>query len=178
MPKYRPETAKLKAKHLAKTCLRNNLNQNRMAKELGISHQAVNQRLQKAPVQKTLQNIIDRNLKRAGITQGKVYKRLDQQLDATRVISAMVNPDGKDKDANGQTCDFIDVPDWNARDRAINKSLTLMGHIKQTNGNGKGTSILQVFYGYRTANTLSPIRPTERAGQSTEPDAKTGIRLG
>ena len=179
MPRYRPETARAKAKQLTKIYLQNHQDGARTAKVMGTTRQNVCQRLQKAPVQKTLQDIIDRNLKRAGITQIKVYKRLDQELDATRVISAVISPDGRDRDANGQTCDFIDVPDWNARDKAIDKSLTLMGHIKQTNGNGKGTSILQIFYGYRgNTNTPGPIRPAERAGQSAEPNAKSGIRLG
>ena len=134
MPKYKPETAELKAKTLVKTCIKNGLNQNRIAKELGVSQQAIQQRLKHPAVQKELQKVIDRNLRKAGITYSKVYKRLDEQLDATRTISAVVSPDGKDMDANGQTCDFVEVPDWTARDKAIDKSLTLMGHIKHVNG--------------------------------------------
>lgn len=180
MPKYKPETARAKAKYLAKACIKNRLNQSALARKEGVSHQAINQRFTHTPgAQKTLQDIIDRSLQRAGTTLTKVYKRNDQQLSATRVISAMVSPDGKDKDANGQSCDFIDVPDWNARDKAIDRSLNLYGHIKQANGNGKGASIVQIFYGYRdSTNTPGPIRSKERAGQSTEPNTRAGIILG
>jgi len=134
MPKYKPETAALKAKNLIKPYLKAGLNQHRLAAMEGVSQSAINQRLKHPAVQKELQKVIDRNLRKAGITYSKVYKRLDEQLDATRTISAVVSPDGKDMDANGQTCDFVEVPDWTARDKAIDKSLTLMGHIKHVNG--------------------------------------------
>ena len=160
MPKIRKETAENKAKVFTTLYLQNKRSQKRVAEIEGVTRQAINGRLKQPLIQKTLQDTIDRNLKRAGITQSKVYKRLDEQLDATRTISAVVSPNGKDKDANGQTCDFIDVPDWHARDKAIDKSLTLFGHIKQTNGNGKGNLIIQIIHGYRNNNTspVSPIR--------------------
>ena len=141
MPRYKPATAERKAKSLVKTCIENGLNENRIAKKLGISQQAVNQRLNRAPVQKTLQEVIDKNLRQAGISQRKVYKRLDEELDATRTISAVISPDGKQKDANGQTCDFVEVIDYGARDKAIDKTLTLMGHLKH---NGKGDVIANI----------------------------------
>jgi hypothetical protein len=134
MPNYKPEIKKARAKILAKDCIKSRLNQSTVARKLGVSHQAINQRIHRAPVQKTLQEMINRNLKRAGISATKVYKRQYEQLDGTRIISAVVSPDGKDKDANGQTCDFIEVPDNNARDKAIERCLTLMGHLKQHNG--------------------------------------------
>lgn len=166
MPKYRPETAKRKAETLTKLHIQNGLNQSRVAKIEGVTPSAINHRLQQPLVKKTLQDTINKNLQKAGITQCKVYRKLNEELDATRVISAMVSPDGKDKDANGQTCDFIDVPDWHARDKAIDKSLTLMGHIKTVNGNGKGHVLIQIINGYRNNNT-SPAGPLRaEVGQS------------
>lgn len=152
MPRYRPETEKAKAENLTKLQLENGMNQARVAKIEGVTRSAINHRLSRSPVQRTLQDTINSNLKRAGIIARKVYKRLDAQLDATRVISAMVSPNGKDKDANGQTCDFIDVPDHNARHKAIETCLTLMGHLKPING--KNASITAVFVSFENKTQL------------------------
>jgi hypothetical protein len=141
MPRYRPETAEAKAKHLIKSYTECNLNQSRLAKREGVSQSAINQRLTHTPgAKKTLQDVINQNLQKAGTTAFKIYKVNDKQLKATRTISAVVSPDGKQKDANGQTCDFVEVPDWNAIDKAVTRSLNLMGHLKQANGNGKTES--------------------------------------
>ena len=162
MPKLTPETEEIKSKRLTNLYIKTG-SQKRVAELEGVTKQAINQRFHKPAVKKALQEIINQNLERAGITQTKVYRKLDEQLDATRVISAVVSPDGKDMDANGQTCDFVDVPDNTARDKAIDKCLTLMGHIKQVNGNGKGVSIVNIMYGYRVNAPDRTIRSEERA---------------
>ena len=154
MPKYLPATEKTRAKNLIKPYLRNGLNQHKLAKELGISPSAVNQRVNRPIVQKTLQKTIDKCLTRAGISKSKVYKRLDEQLDATKVISAVVVnkkdratslADGELFDANEKTNDFIDVPDHQARDKAIDKSLVLMGHLKKFNDKPQGDTSSGVY---------------------------------
>lgn len=150
MPKYRKEIAEAKAKNLSKAYINADLNQTTLAQREGVTSQAINQRINRAPVQKTLQDIIDKNLKKAGITAKKVYNRINEELDATRVISATVTPDGKQRDATGQTCDFIEVPNHYIRDKGIEKCLTLMGHIKQNGKNGHGgVSIMNIIYAYR-----------------------------
>jgi len=159
MPRYRPETAKAKAKELARIVIKNRLSQTKTARELGCTPQNIQQKVNREPVQKTLQDIISRNLKQAGTSMRKVYRVNDKQLSATRTISAVISPEGKQKDANGQTCDFVEVPDWNAIDKAVNRTLILVGHLKQSNNNGKGVSVINIVYDHRTSNPHSALWP-------------------
>jgi hypothetical protein len=138
MPKLRPETARARASKIIKDYSEAGFNQSRLAEKKGVSQANISQCLNRLPVKKTLQDIINENLKKAGTTLRKVYRINDEQLSATRTISAVISPDGKQKDANGQSCDFVEVPDWIARDKALDRTFVLMGHIKHTNGNGKG----------------------------------------
>jgi len=64
-------------------------------------------------------------LEKAGLTDTYLAKIIQDGVEATRVISAMVSPTGKQKDANGQTCDYIDVPDWSVRHKFIETALKL-----------------------------------------------------
>lgn len=119
--------------------------------------------LQKPTIQKTIQDARDKNLKKAGITLTKVYKRLNEELDAVnrRVISAIISPTGKQQDATGQTCDFIevDIIDHRARDRAIEKCLVLMGHLKQNGADIKVAT--QVFVGSDFSNWLKSAKDNQ-----------------
>jgi predicted transcriptional regulator len=159
MPRYKPSTEKAKATRLIKLHSKTGFNQTRVAELEGVSPSAINHRLNREPVQKTLQDIILKNLKQAGTSMQKVYKKNNEQLNATRTISAVISPEGKQKDANGQTCDFVEVQDWNAVDKAINRTLILVGHLKQSNGNGKGVSVINIIYDHRTSNPHSTLRP-------------------
>ena len=141
MPKLLPATEKLRTKNLVKSCIKNGLNQSELARQIGVSQQAINQRVNRAPVQKTLQAEINKCLSRAGISRSKVYRKLDEQLEA------------KDKGI---------FPDHIARDKAIGKCLNLMGHIKQVNDNGKGATVLILHYGHRDTITDSSIRAEAR----------------
>ena len=108
-----------------------------MAKALDKDPSTINRNINRKPTQKTLHDTIVKNLQRAGTSIRKVYKKNNEQFGATRTISAVITPDGKQKDATGQTCDFVEVPDWNAIDKAINRTLIMVGHLKQKNDNGK-----------------------------------------
>jgi acid stress-induced BolA-like protein IbaG/YrbA len=59
MPKYTQETARLKAQQLIKPYIRNGLNQSAVAKELGVTSEAINQRLQHQPVKDALREYIN-----------------------------------------------------------------------------------------------------------------------
>ena len=68
MPKYKPTTAKLKAKKLIKSYQRENLNQHQLARVEGVSQSAISQRLSKDPVQKTIIEMLND----AGITDERL----------------------------------------------------------------------------------------------------------
>jgi predicted transcriptional regulator len=145
MPKYRPETAKLRAKSLIKPYIRNNFSQVKTARELGVSQPAIAQRLKQKPVRDLLQKFLDsEKLEKALIEVG-----IDG-LKANKVISCnVVAPDGEGmKDANSMTKDFVDVPDHQSRHRFWHDLLVAKGKLK-TNGNGDGVSVVNIVYAYR-----------------------------
>jgi predicted transcriptional regulator len=148
MPKYTEKTAKVKAKKLIKVYVKNDFNQSKTAKELGVTQPCISDRLSKAPVQEALQDIINRCLDKAGITKEKVYKQLDNQLSAKRKL-ALSNEE---------------EDDWNSQDKARKDALTLMGHLKPAAEANKPTEII-IQYGYRET---SPVRDeTGREDKST-----------
>lgn len=161
MPKLTPAVDNLRATNIAKRLHEKNGNAAAVAKELGCSRQNVNQTKKRPAVRKALQQIINKNLKKAGISTEKVYSTLADELEANKVISCnVIASDGEGmKDANSMTKDFVDVPDWQARDKALDKCLKLMGHIKQP-GVDEGPSLtnINVFYGYRTNPRASTVR--------------------
>lgn len=59
----------------------------------------------------------------AGYNIPDITKDLLEGTKATRVISAV----NTGKEATGATCDFIDVPDWNARHKFIDSIIKLQG---------------------------------------------------
>jgi len=145
MPKYRPETAKMKAESLVKPLIRNGLNESKTARELGITPQAVNERLRHKPVQDALQRYIN---------SPKLKKRLievaEEGLKANKVISCnVIALDGEGmKDANSMTKDFVDVPDHQSRHRFWH-DLCHAGGILKTNGEGAGIKIINIVHAYR-----------------------------
>ena len=63
-------------------------------------------------------------LEAQGLTDAKLAEHAEQGLNANRVISAV-----KGTPANGATCDFIDVPDWNVRHKYFNTILQLRNKL-------------------------------------------------
>jgi len=59
MPRYTKETAEAKAAILIKPYIRNGLDQSKTARELGVTSEAINQRLKRKPVQDYLRRFID-----------------------------------------------------------------------------------------------------------------------
>lgn len=120
MPKYLPKTAKLKRKKLIKTYIEAGLNQSELARRRGVSQSAINQQVTKPEVQDTLREYLNSDgLKR------ELIKVAKEGLKANKVISAMSG-----KDANGKTCDFIDVPDHTSRHKFWHDLLTTAGVLK------------------------------------------------
>jgi len=68
-------------------------------------------------------------LERQGITDAKLVKKIDEGLEANKVISALVvagNGEGM-ADASGVTKDFIEVPDYFVRHKYLETALNLRG---------------------------------------------------
>ncbi len=138
MPRYTPEVAEAKAKNLIKPYIRNGLNQSALAKELGVTSEAINQRLKRKPVQDALRRYIDSPKLKA-----KLIKVAEEGLSANKVISCnVIANDGEGmKDANSMTKDFIDVPDHQSRHRFWHDLVTAAGVLK-INDNGQGNNVI------------------------------------
>ncbi len=138
MPRYRPETARIRAENLVKPLLANNLNEAAVARQQGVTRQAINQRLQRKPVQDALQRYINSpKLKK------KLIEVAQEGLSANKVISCnVIAPNGEGmKDANSMTKDFVDVPDHQARHKFWH-DLCVAGGVLKTNGESEGNRIV------------------------------------
>ncbi len=134
MPKYRPETEKIKAKNLIKPLAKNNFNQTATARQLGLTPQTINEQFHRKPVQDILQRFFNsRKLKKTLIQVAK------EGLAANKVISCnVIAPDGEGmKDANSMTKDFVDVPDHQARHKFWHDLAVAAGGLK-----GEGAKII------------------------------------
>jgi len=176
MPKYKPITARLKAKKLTKSYITSGLNQSAVARKKGVTRQTINDQIHKKPVRDMLERYLDSN---------KLKKKLRQVamegLEANKVIG-YIHQYKKDGDGEIEKIgpdeavsnDFIDnTPDHNIRHKFWRDIMTIKGHIKNNgNGNSKGVSIINIIYDHRTDNTHSPIRPAAGRGRmAAEPDS-------
>jgi len=75
------------------------------------------------------QTAMQKALEEQNITEFRLARKIDQGLDATKLISAIVvAPDGEGmKEADSMTKDFIEVPDYFARHKYLETALTLRG---------------------------------------------------
>ncbi len=96
---------------------------------------------------------IEQILNYLGVSKERLVRKIDEGLDATKVISANViignegDPaDERDgmKEANGVTKDFIDVPDFMARHKYVETGLKLHG-LLQTNVKVDGDLMLETY---------------------------------
>jgi len=130
MPKLKKQTEKARAAKFIKIYKKNGMSQTKTAKELKVTQPAVAAQLKRPAVAKALQQIIDANMKSAGITAIRVYTQLSNQLKAK-------SPFGEGENM---------YPDWNAQDKARKYALKLMGHLKEDTGPGpNGINLVQIF---------------------------------
>jgi len=155
MPRYRPETEKLKAKILTKAYIKSGFNQSRLAEKEGVTSQAINQRFShNRAIKKTFAEMMSK----AGITDTYLRKKMKEGLEANRVVGYLNNKvDGVQKVSD----EFVETPDMHCRHKYLVTALEVKGHIKH-NGNGKGISIVNIMYGYRVNAPDSSIRSTAR----------------
>ena len=132
MPKREKKTAKVRAKQLVKTCLKHKMNQTDVAEELGVTKQAIQQRLQQPIVKKTFAEIMEK----AGITDEKLAEKMDEGLESVKVIGYL-HQYKQDKDGNTSKAkpeeavsnEFIDTPDMPTRHKYLTTALTIKGHL-------------------------------------------------
>jgi len=159
---------------LLKLAVKHSYNRHAMARELGVSHQAVSQRLQQPFVKETFDEIMDK----IGLSDEFVGKGLMEGCVANRVISANIvitksdDPTVEDQEAHSKTKDFTEVPDHPTRHKFFNTVLEVRQHIKRSN-NAPAVSIVNVNYGYRgkDSESLTLRGGRERQGELPEPNA-------
>jgi len=157
MPRYRPETEKLKAEQFIKSYAKSGFNQTRLAQKEGISQPAVSKRLAKKYVQKTLAEYLEKHFPKSYI-----QKKFKEGLEASKVIGYLNSKvDGVQKVSD----EFIEVPDLHCRHRYLVTLLECQGHLKH-NGNNKGITVINIVYGHRTQPTYSPIRADSTESKS------------
>jgi len=139
MPRYRPETAKAKAKKLAKAYSKAGFNQTRLAEKEGVTSQAINQRLKKAPVQRTLEEYLDK-----AFPKSYIQNKFKEGLEGNKVVGYLNNKvEGTQKVSD----EFIEVPDLHCRHKYLVTLLEVQKIIKH-NGNGHtgtGNVIIQII---------------------------------
>lgn len=78
---------------------------------------------------------IDAHMDKAGISDERLYDKLSEGLDSTRVISANViitksdDPTVKPLKADAKTQDFIEVPDYAVQHKWWASAMELKGHL-------------------------------------------------
>lgn len=84
----------------------------------------------KDPIQAAYENKIKLDLPdlmdKKGLTDDHLLDKLDEGLESNRVISAIIT----DKQANGATNDFIEVPDMVVRHKYLETALKLKGKLQ------------------------------------------------
>lgn len=163
MPRYRPETEKLKVKNLTKSYIESGFNQSELARREGVTRQTINEKVHRVTVQKTLSELLDK----AGATDKYLSKFFFKKLTAQKVISATTvsvqsdDPTVRQKLATANTRDFIDVDDHIAQLRAAEDICKLKGHIK-SNGEKGDTRITTVILNAPGLTSISTRTEAEK----------------
>ena len=155
MPKYTKATERAKAKKLAKTCIENNFNQSAIARKEGISHQAVNQRVNRQPVQDCLAEFLEsKELKKKLIDIGL------EGLEAKKPIGATILMDDDGKTVKAPDEGAIAVKDFAVRHKYWHDLMIASGGIKLDKSQ-QGITIVTVVYGHRSKSLDSALRHKE-----------------
>ena len=127
MPKYRPETAKLKAKALTKPVLKHNLNLSAVARERGVKRQTIQEQFHSPIVQQTLAEYLNKYFKKPYIR-----RKFSDGLEGNKVVGYLNNLVGGTQKVSDE---FVEVPDLHCRHKYLVTLLECQGHIKHnTNG--------------------------------------------
>lgn len=101
-------------------------NATKAAVEAGYSEKSARviaaENLSKPAIQQEIQRLIKEIEEKSQITPELVIQKIKEGLEANRVISAV-----KGNKADGQTTDFIEVPDYSTRQKYVNNALEVLG---------------------------------------------------
>lgn len=124
MPRYTAETARRKALSLVKPLIANGFNESALARQEGVTPQAINQRLKKKPVQDVLRDFID-----SPILKRRLINVANEALKAKRNTKKGL------------------IPDHDARHKYWHDLVTAGGVLKN-DGSG-GVKIVNIIHNYR-----------------------------
>lgn len=169
MPKTSPERLKSKAQTLVKSLQRNNFNLTNTAKEFGVTRQSIRDKIVKNPIVKSeLQKLYDR-LDKVGATDDKVAKRINEGLDAVKVIRS-------------QTGEVIDEdPDHAIRLKSVDFMCRLKRYIGDTESQNVNVGEMKVMIvngssGNQETFLRSPQRESVRDTQASGEVPSSGLR--
>lgn len=167
MPRLRPETERARAIKLTKDYIKTNLNQTRLAEKEGVTSQNINQRLARVPVQKTLDEHIQRVAKKIGINLTWLLRKYKIGAEEAEKIIGYLHQYKKNKGGNIEkikpdevvSSEFITTKDWLCQRLYLRDIAEIMKWIKTNGKNGNSVSVINIIYGYRVRPVNSAIRP-------------------
>jgi len=165
----------LKDRALLKLVSENDFNEAQVARGLGVSPQAVQERMRRIRKKTSFADMLEV----AGLTDDYLAKKVTDGCESKKVISATViasNGEGM-KDANSMSKDFIEVEDKATQHKYIQTGLELKKHLK---GDASSQVVaINISYGYRTSGRPSSVR-SKREGRSSSPEsnAREGTEVG
>ena len=110
------------------------------SKDAGLNESYASTALRQPKIRATLQELMEKT----GLGDKSLLAVHRQMLGASRTVSAISG-----KDANAGTVDFIDVPDWQARGKALEMGYKLKGAFvekHEVSGPGGGPVMFRVFF--------------------------------
>lgn len=147
MPRLRTYTKKIRAAKVINGLLKHNMNQSALARAEGVSQPAIAKKLKRPEVQLALGKLNEQALKKAGASLTKIYRRINEALDAKVVCNTKAG------------AYLTDIADADLRLKAAVECLELSGR-KRTSANSeditKPTEI-HIHYGHRGVG-ISTIR--------------------
>lgn len=98
---------------------------------------------------------IEDELDKAGLTDGKIANTLNEATEAQKIVSSY----NTNKESNAGTDDFIEIPDWQARLKAIELASKIKGHLKdrlEHNGNITLNTLIQINENHQPITVADP----------------------
>ena len=128
MPKLSPELEKARALKVVKGLNRNNFNASALARESGVSPQAIAKKIKRPIVQKTLSDYLKKHF-----SQKYIKDKLREGLKANKVVGYLNN---KTEGVEKVSDEFVEVPDFHCRHKYLVTLLECQGNIKSNGKNG------------------------------------------
>ena len=144
MPKYKPETEKVKAEINAKQYIASGFNQTEMANRLGRNPSTICRNVDRLPVRNALQQAF----RKIGISTRYKAKKFKELLEAKKIQDCDIfvkDENGKLK-VNRNSNDFIEVEDNTTRVATLRLLCQVEGDVDKENGHEKGSGniIIQI----------------------------------